>query len=199
MICPKCGKDAGEAKFCPECGTNLVVLSERNDRPESEQEMNPDITNKTSKKKIKKAWLLLAALIALGGFFGITGAVKSAKKDAPEAPATYVDWLTIYHDYQDNGQTATEKHAKQKNLFYVYIDQIDSIDTTVTFYEQNWERSEVPFLNKHSCHVRFNDYSKIHTGHYYVVEGNISYLWIDSDKFISYVEISNANVVSEIK
>lgn len=23
MICPKCGKDAGDAKFCPECGTEL--------------------------------------------------------------------------------------------------------------------------------------------------------------------------------
>ena len=28
MICPKCGKDAGEAKFCPECGTPLAKAPE---------------------------------------------------------------------------------------------------------------------------------------------------------------------------
>ena len=26
MFCPKCGKDAGEYKFCPHCGTAMPVL-----------------------------------------------------------------------------------------------------------------------------------------------------------------------------
>ena len=27
MYCPACGADAGDAKFCPECGTNLKNLA----------------------------------------------------------------------------------------------------------------------------------------------------------------------------
>ena len=46
MICPKCGKDAGEATVCPECGEDLV-LSAENTEPEipAQEESSPNSTD----------------------------------------------------------------------------------------------------------------------------------------------------------
>ncbi len=38
MICPKCGKDAGEAKYCPECGSPLFVDGTENSTIEPMEE-----------------------------------------------------------------------------------------------------------------------------------------------------------------
>ena len=41
MFCPNCGKDCGEFKFCPECGTQ-VRLAESNDTVQKEHSVFPE-------------------------------------------------------------------------------------------------------------------------------------------------------------
>lgn len=67
MICPKCGKDAGEATVCPECGEDLV-LSAENAEPEipAQEESSPNSAD-TKKPGNKIVPILVAAI----GFIAI--------------------------------------------------------------------------------------------------------------------------------
>ena len=170
MICPKCGKDAGEAKFCPECGENLSAPSENETKTEIVQE------NKTvakPKKKIKKIWILLAIVVAVVAFFGIKSIVKSAK------PAKYVSWNTIYSDTLDNAKIAEKKYSKEKLIFYVYVTEIGN-DAEVEFFDSNWNKPNISFEWGNKNSVFFDDYSGLHTGNYYVIEGYIYRLYIST-------------------
>ncbi len=64
MICPKCGKDAGEAAVCPECGEELVLAAE-NVEPESPAQEESSPNSADTKKPANKIVPVLVAAIGL--------------------------------------------------------------------------------------------------------------------------------------
>ena len=214
MICPKCGKDAGEAKFCPECGTNLNASAE-----EAKNEL-PKVKNSKKKFAFKKVYMLAAVgvVVATAAVLGVIAVIFNTK------PATYVDWQIIYNDYLENGQTAKEKYGKQKNLFYVRIDEINQYGADVTFFNKNNKNKKLeipshefghysrslgrgvenvtPALDFLNTGVKFKDYSGIHTGGYYLIEGTITSLLLNhsdyEELYTLSVHIDDAKVVEVI-
>ena len=76
MICPKCGKEAGESKFCPECGNtltaNVVIYSENNDSKVLDDtikntDKNPfdDNMNNSDKTDLKLKRIVMIILISV--------------------------------------------------------------------------------------------------------------------------------------
>lgn len=90
MICPKCGKDAGEAKFCPECGENLTTVTEKAETAEILQnnaEEAPQAsaveTPKPEKKNNKKIIIAAAAavVVVVIALIAILGGKSGIEKD----------------------------------------------------------------------------------------------------------------------
>lgn len=189
--CPKCGYDAGEFKFCPECGESLSVSLDKESvlEPLAEQE-NALKENPAPLKKIKKRWILLAIVVLAIAFFGNKSVVYSVK------PVSDTDWSTIYSDYFDNAQTANKKYRNQKLKLYVYIDSIDDRSATVTFFDSNWNAS--PFRVTWPI-VKFKDYSSLHQGKYYIISGRITqFSSISADgNSVGWITVEDAKVISE--
>ena len=177
MICPKCGYDAGEAKFCPECGEKMLLLSTEENQTISVQD------NKKSKKKIIVVISVAVAIIGL--FVALFGSIASRGK--------YVEWSTIKADYIDNGVIAKEKY---KNiLFYVRIDSVLASYGSyaeVSFFEDSTWNEKCSFKGR----VHFKDVSKLHSGHCYVIKGGLSNLDLTKFDEINFVYIKNAKVIS---
>ena len=88
MICPKCGKDAGEAKFCPECGEKLTTVTEESETVEIAQNsavdtpQAPEIEMPKHEKKNKKKIIIAAAaavvvvVIVLIAILGSKGGIE---------------------------------------------------------------------------------------------------------------------------
>lgn len=72
MFCPKCGKDAGDAKFCPECGEKMPVPAETPETPETSdntaETAQPTAVVETPQpeKKSKKKLIAVVAAAAAG-------------------------------------------------------------------------------------------------------------------------------------
>lgn len=62
MICPNCGKEIGEAKFCPECGTQIMI----NPATETVQPtIQPQVMIKKKKKKGKGCLISIIIFLIL--------------------------------------------------------------------------------------------------------------------------------------
>lgn len=74
MICPNCGKDAGDAKFCPECG---APISTQPPQPPKEGAWSGVVPEEPKKKKkggcLKIGLIVLAVFVVLGIIGGACG------------------------------------------------------------------------------------------------------------------------------
>ena len=50
MFCPKCGNDAGNSHFCPECGANLQEISPKKNEPSKDINSVIPIVEKSIKR-----------------------------------------------------------------------------------------------------------------------------------------------------
>lgn len=85
MTCPKCGKDAGEAKFCPECGekmTQSVETAEGSSVVEEKEQPAVVETSQPTKKNKKKLIAVVAAatVVVIVTLIAILGGKSSIEK-----------------------------------------------------------------------------------------------------------------------
>ena len=81
MYCPKCGADAGDAKFCPNCGANLSG-EVKQEQPQQTQ------TVIVQEKPKKKKHTLLKVVVALIVFFVVYNAVSSSMNSTTGGAST---------------------------------------------------------------------------------------------------------------
>ena len=178
MICPKCGKDAGEAKFCPECGEKMLL-------PSTEENQTISVQDNKNKKKIIVVISVAVAIVCL--FLVLLGSITSKGK--------YVEWSTIKTEFLDNGIIAKKEYDKNL-LFYVRIDSIKSNAeppyVEVSFFEDSSWGDKCSFKGN----VFFKDASKLHTGYCYIIKGGINNLSLTDNGNIKHVYIKNAKVIS---
>ncbi len=107
MICPKCGKDAGEAKFCPECGENLTTVTEKAETAEILQnnaEEAPQAsaveTPKPEKKNNKKIMIAAAAavVVVVIALIAILGGKSGIEKEIVGTWEGNLTWATTSRD-----------------------------------------------------------------------------------------------------
>ncbi len=66
MICPKCGKDAGDAKFCPECGEKMTLpVDTAEGSNATEEKEQPAVVEITQPAKKSKKKLIAVAVVAV--------------------------------------------------------------------------------------------------------------------------------------
>ena len=85
MFCPKCGKDAGEAKFCPECGEKMIQPEEPTDVSDNAAEATQaaSVVTPQSVKKSKKKLIIVAAaavVVVIVTLIAILGGKSSIEK-----------------------------------------------------------------------------------------------------------------------
>lgn len=173
MICPKCGKDAGDAKICPACGEALPASADK-------------------KKPGGKKGLIIGAVVAVVAVVVIILCVAQKAK-----PAEYVSWPTLYSAFSESIGDAERQYGKKMLKFYVRIDEIAENGAYVTCYDENWnEVTDVPITQ---ARVAFATVSGVEIGGKYVIEGKISKVLLDKETGFDPVEITNAKILDTTK
>ena len=179
MICPKCGKDAGDAVVCPECSEALTPAA---------AEASPNSAG--SKKPSKKTVILAVVFCVVAVAAIILGVVQNAK------PAEYVSWSTLYNDFSTSMKVGAERYENKMLKFYIRVDALSEQDALVTCYDENWnEVTDVPLTK---VMVSFVSASDVRVGEKYVIEGKISRVFIGISTGFDPIEIVNAKILETV-
>ena len=136
MICPKCGYDAEDHKFCPECGEKLIasnaeldLFDEENEPTPIEETQNTDIeeikvseTQQLQQTKKKKIYMIIAAaaVVLVAAVIAIV-CIQSNKIDV-EKELFNSSWgsenATIFSF--SSGGTATMTNPNGEPMTFVY-------------------------------------------------------------------------------
>ncbi len=118
MNCPKCGKDVGESKFCPECGKKIKAVDTSMKSKGATTEPMP--TKNVKEKSIK-------GLVVVGILFAITVIITCVLIFAPGfAKTDEISFSTLYSDFENNAAIANKKYNGKKFVFYFTPLQIKS-------------------------------------------------------------------------
>ncbi|WP_195278656.1 zinc ribbon domain-containing protein [Clostridium sp. J1101437_171009_A5] len=174
MFCPKCGKDAGNAKFCPECGTAIQKLGESmNPTPEpSPVSSNLGHSRKVVRRKNSKNGGILKIIIAfcvvVGVFYAIIAptsmqtyeSIDNAQSAKSEKIVEYMDGYLKSQGYFPQQATAdwigythfkdqyTKEEYEEMALggYYSYTATLPSGEMVLGNIRTYWEEGEEPVI-----------------------------------------------------
>ena len=123
MICPKCGKDAGAAKFCPECGEILA-----------QESIATNETNPQKKKKKKGCFfallipVILCILFVVGikvGFIQFENTAKMTQAEYPKAEE-FDAYSVMFYELNNNVKRKSylQDVISKRYRFYLKVDKI---------------------------------------------------------------------------
>lgn len=151
MFCPKCGADAGNAKYCPECGAPLFT-----------DDVSPKGNSKKPKKKRGKAIaIVIVAIVVLFILIAAFGGGNSTTSTSP-SPADADNIYSSIDAIQTNGG------------------RCDEISNFITTYMQNlgYELANVSTewigYSHYASTYSVEDYQGLALGGYYSISGSLS-------------------------
>lgn len=123
MFCPKCGKDAGEAKFCPECGEKLAtqnnepangsadatseqhVHEEMTKQSVNESRLNCEETHLPQAKKKNKKIVIIAVVVIVAAVAVIITSIYIHQKKAEPANTEELQMYNIENDIIEEAES----------------------------------------------------------------------------------------------
>ncbi|MBR4451053.1 MAG: zinc ribbon domain-containing protein [Clostridia bacterium] len=202
MNCPKCGKDAGESKFCPECGASITG------------DVTPDTQNEKSKPKKKKTGLIVVLVLALivVGIIAVPKLLNSGNSSKQE-PAQDISFSALHSDLKTNSVAAAEKYKAQRFTLYFQVKTIEGSSNEAECLGNLWDSSYEKFpwekflmdggLKKiySAVDVYFSKdvAAQLEKEGYYKIEGTFDYSSYDDvrDQFV-FAKIKNATIVEKM-
>lgn len=161
MNCPKCGNEAGESKFCPECGFDMTngiqTESEVNEKDISkkensgvdyyealkkvEEEKQKKEKTKSKKKAIGCAIPLVILILLIAVIFGAPIIAEKQKRSKPDAVNIIKSVMTLSRNKED--LEMTDLYVKVEN---VGEKSIESLEFTFAVYnDEEIEKATITY------------------------------------------------------
>ncbi len=209
MYCPNCGKDAGDSKFCPDCGTKVEVIKNAEEANPSNSSLGYEeirdahyeaaekIENKKGKKKLIGCLtpIIIIAVVIAGIFVALK--VKTM------GPASDISFSEVYSAYSSNATSASKTYDGKKFTFYFIPYKIseygtcngtvyDSFGKAWKWYERNDKRISYLF------DVQFSDDAdSIRKGQLYKIEGVIDLNYSSDSNDFHFNTIKSAKIIEK--
>lgn len=121
MICPNCGKEIGDAKFCPECGLSIAQPARATVPPGNSDPQNINVTVTKKKKPItKRWWFWVLVVLVIGGVFSRGGSSSSKSETASTS--------TTKTESSSTSSPANTSTQKKSEISYEITDVVNVIE-----------------------------------------------------------------------
>lgn len=222
MICPNCGKEISESKFCPECGAK----TDTDDTPASQQEAINDNSYYEALKKIEKekkqeqkskkkkkrigclAAVIVIILLVLSPIVGLKIADTNKKREEAKVRDALetqdISFSTIKYDYKTNASLAGDTYNEKKYSFYFIPHDIEEDGRCRGLvFDSKTNPWDVEVSSHGESHTDFDLYfdkesaKTLIKGHAYKLEGIFS-IYYDDDHSSFTIYVNHIKIVEDL-